>query len=615
MKRAMKRLTISGLTLLLLGGIASPGVALADTTMSGAQPIAKVAAAEKTYQIGTVEMPYTLISGKEGTQKVYWYPDWGTSVTRAQAEQPGFIQDMIAKYPNDDKAAEFANSIPELASAQISLLPGENLYDYAIREAGGEEAPGMTAADYIKSNAVMAYYFAWDFSTGAKVFLDKTTQAEVQADYEANLKPKLAESPEGARIMSQVEQTLATSPENFYVIMVGNCRMYFSSYHLGELDKDTAKQAAAVDPDATERQLTALSSKPLTDYLHLQADGTYTYDGMLSTEFRAFSSWYEDVVTPNPGPNPTPVTSQPVTVHYVAEDGSQVAPSQTLTGSLGSTYQAEAAEVQGYTLTKTPANATGEFTSTAQTVTYVYRADLQTGGDGDTAVPEGTVIYATKKIGLYRQATFTKQARKQWYQSKSRLNRPMFVVTGYAESRHGVARYKVKDVNHHSKTAGKTGYVTANGKYTAPVYYGTKHKQITVINPRGINAYSKKNLTGKATHYRQGQVLTVKKIVEHNLTTRFVLSNGRYVTANKTLVQAGKKTMPKQVQAKQALNRYNNVNLTTRNHHYTKKSQAVFKVRGWDYSNANNFNKGDTLRYQVAGGYISGNPRLVKTIE
>ncbi|MCT4487274.1 DUF5776 domain-containing protein [Levilactobacillus parabrevis] len=615
MYKTMKRLTISGLTLLLLGGILSPSIALADTTVVGTQPIARVAAAEKTYQIGTVEMPYTLISGKDGAQKVYWYPEWGTSVTRAQAEQPGFIQEMIAKYPNDDKAAEFANSIPELASSQISLLPGESLYDYVIREAGGEEATGMTAADYIKSNAVTAYYFAWDFSTGAKVFLKQTTQAEVQADYEANLKPRLAEIPEGAGIMKQVEQTLATTPENFYQIMIGNCKMYLRTYHLGDLDQATAKLAATVDPDATERQLTALSTKPLTDYLQLQADGTYKYDGMLSTEFKSFSSWYEDVVTPDPGPDPLPVTSQPVTVRHVAEDGTQVAPSQTLTGRLGSAYQAEAAKVKGYTLTKTPANATGEFTSTAQTVTYVYRADLQTGGDGDTAVPEGTVIYATKNIGLYRQATFTKQARKQWYQRKSRLNRPMFVVTGYAESKNGVARYKVKDVNHHSKTAGKTGYVTTNGKYTTPVYYGAKHKQVTVINPRGINAYSKKNLTGKVAHYRQGQVLTVKRVVEHNLTTRFVLSNGRYVTANKTLVQAGKKTMPKRVQARQALNRYDNVNLTTHNHHYTKKSQAVFKVRGWDYSNANNFSKGDTLRYQVAGGYISGNPRLVKTIK
>lgn len=607
----MKRLTVSGLTLLLLGGIVSPSIALADTTtVTGTQPIAKTTAAEKTYQIGSVGMPYTLISGKEGTQKFYWYPDWGNSVTRAQIEQPGFIKEMIAKYPNDDKAAEFANSFSDIASAQISLLPGESFYDYIIRDGGSEE--GTTGAERVKTNAVMAYYFAWDFSTGAKVSLGKITQSEVQTDYETNLKPKLAEIALGTTVMKTVERTLATNPEIFRQIMTGNYKSYLRDYHLTGF---TEEQAEAIDPAATERQFTALATKPMTDYLHLQADGTYEYDGLLSTDFRSFSSWYEDVVTPEPGPDPTPVTSQPVTVHYVAEDGTQVAPSQTLTGSLGSAYQAEVAKVKGYTLIKTPANATGEFTSTAQTVTYVYRADLQTGGDGDKVVPEGTVIYATKKIGLYRQATFTKQARKQWYQRKSRLNRPMFVVKGYAESKNGVARYKVKDVNHHSKTAGKTGYVTTNRKYTAPVYYGTKHKQMTVINPRGINAYNKKNLTGKATHYRQGQALTVKKVVKHNLTTRFVLSNGRYVSTNKTLVQAGKKTMPKRVQAKQALNRYQNVNLTSRNRHYTKKTQAVFKVQGWDYSNANNFSKGDTLRYQVTGGYITGNPRLVKTIK
>jgi len=61
-----------------------------------------------------------------------------------------------------------------------------------------------------------------------------------------------------------------------------------------------------------------------------------------------------------------------------------------------------------------------------------------------------------------------------------------------------------------------------------------------VINKAGVNAYSKKSLTGKRHHYRQGQVLKVKKIVTHNLTTRFVLTNGTYVTANKKLVQTVK---------------------------------------------------------------------------
>ena len=73
--------------------------------------------------------------------------------------------------------------------------------------------------------------------------------------------------------------------------------------------------------------------------------------------------------------------------------------------------------------------------------------------------------------------------------------------------------------------------------------------------------------------------------------------------------------MPKRVQAKTTLNRYDNVNLTKRNKHYTKKSHATFKVKGWKYSNAHDFSKGYTLRYQVAGGYISGNRQFVSILK
>ncbi|KIO96044.1 Type IV pilus biogenesis protein PilO [Levilactobacillus brevis] len=72
------------------------------------------------------------------------------------------------------------------------------------------------------------------------------------------------------------------------------------------------------------------------------------------------------------------------------------------------------------------------------------------------------------------------------------------------------------------------------------MYYAKRHVKIKVINAKGVNAYQKKNLTGKRAHYRYGQQLKVKKIVSHNLTTRFVLSNGTYVTANKKLVMTVK---------------------------------------------------------------------------
>lgn len=91
------------------------------------------------------------------------------------------------------------------------------------------------------------------------------------------------------------------------------------------------------------------------------------------------------------------------------------------------------------------------------------------------------------------------------------------------------------------------------------------------------------------------------------------LSNGKYISANKKLVIAGKYTMPKRVQAKTAINRYGTVNLTKKNKHFAKNS--TFTVKGWAYSNANNFRKGDTLRYKVAGGYITANAHLVKTLK
>ncbi|WP_283680454.1 BspA family leucine-rich repeat surface protein, partial [Lentilactobacillus sp. Marseille-Q4993] len=147
---------------------------------------------------------------------------------------------------------------------------------------------------------------------------------------------------------------------------------------------------------------------------------------------------------------------------------------------------------------------------------------------GRNILPKGEVVYALKHIYLYQNVNFKKSDRVASYTKKPRIYRPMFVVTGYARSQNNVLRYKVRDVNHDSKTAGKTGYITANWNYVRPVYYQAKHKKLTVINPRGVNAYKNKNLTNKVKNYKQGTVLPVVNFVTHNLTTRYVLKNGQY---------------------------------------------------------------------------------------
>ncbi|EAG1700963.1 class 1 internalin InlJ [Listeria monocytogenes] len=66
------------------------------------------------------------------------------------------------------------------------------------------------------------------------------------------------------------------------------------------------------------------------------------------------------------------VAAEPVTVNYVDDTGKTLAPSETLNGNVGDTYNATAKQINGYTLSAEPTNATGQFTSSAQTVNYIY---------------------------------------------------------------------------------------------------------------------------------------------------------------------------------------------------------------------------------------------------
>lgn len=196
----------------------------------------------------------------------------------------------------------------------------------------------------------------------------------------------------------------------------------------------------------------------------------------------------------------------------------------------------------GGSTTPTSPTTTPEQPHTIPTTTGKTGLGVTTTIGGQKVAAKGQAVYAIKGIYLYKNKTFTASARRAHYPKARRVNRPMFVVTGYTYSKNGALRYIVRDVNHTKRTDGWKGYITANSKYVVPVYYASlpKSRTITVIATKGINAYNKVNLTSKAKHYKKGAHLKVKKIVRHNLTTRYVLSNGDYITANKKLIIAGK---------------------------------------------------------------------------
>ncbi|GEO72104.1 hypothetical protein LZY01_12720 [Levilactobacillus zymae] len=211
-------------------------------------------------------------------------------------------------------------------------------------------------------------------------------------------------------------------------------------------------------------------------------------------------------------------------------------------------------------------------------------------------------VSAAKKLGLYRKPTFTAANRLTWYAKQPRSRQPQFVVIGVATSKYGVLRYHVRDVNHHSKTYGMTGYITARHAFVKRTYHTQvdRIKTITVINPRGINSYRTAKLTGKVAHYRQGQQLKIKRIVTHHLTTRYQLTNGRYITTNKQFVYAGRLKYPRRLTVTYGANLYRDVNFQSSTARHYARHQTI-KVLGWNYSN------NGTLRYRVSGGYVTAN--------
>ena len=68
----------------------------------------------------------------------------------------------------------------------------------------------------------------------------------------------------------------------------------------------------------------------------------------------------------------TPVQAADVTVHYQDENGKTIAPDEVLKGNVGDGYISMAKTVSGYTLKARPDNATGFFSASPQSVTYVY---------------------------------------------------------------------------------------------------------------------------------------------------------------------------------------------------------------------------------------------------
>lgn len=234
------------------------------------------------------------------------------------------------------------------------------------------------------------------------------------------------------------------------------------------------------------------------------------------------------------------------------------------------------------------------------------------GENAPESVP-AKVIYALKQVSLHTSVNFTDDNILMTYVKKPRIYRPRFMVIGTARDSQNRLRYLVRDINSKSDTYGIIGYLTADPESVRSAYYRIVPKTITVINPKGINAYANADLTGKLTHYRQGTVLKVANIIKDRTATRFILTNGQIVTASKVLVKMGTIAQPKTATKLLALNRYGDVNLTTRLEHFKRVTPKSFTILNWDYSNGYDYHVKSLKRYQIGNGYITAYSQLVKS--
>lgn len=247
----------------------------------------------------------------------------------------------------------------------------------------------------------------------------------------------------------------------------------------------------------------------------------------------------------------------PVTVHYIDQNGKTIKADKKVPGDHGATYTITPDIISGYDYVDDPSiSLTGTYGSEAQSVTLTYKKKPATSGatttepatdSSSTATSESSeadkpaatvpvarkdqAITAIKMIGLYRTPNFNKRTRIFYYAKQPRTKRPQFVIIGVAWSKNGVKRYLVRDVNHDTKRDGKTGYITANSAFTTHTYYQHNPKTVKVISR--INGYHDKALTHQVMRFKPGKVLHVKKIVRHRLTTRLVLRDGTFITGNK----------------------------------------------------------------------------------
>ncbi|HAB0296067.1 TPA_asm: internalin [Listeria monocytogenes] len=235
------------------------------------------------------------------------------------------------------------------------------------------------------------------------------------------------------------------------------------------------------------------------------------------------------------------VAAEPVTVNYVDDTGKTLAPSETLNGNVGDTYNATAKQIDGYTLTTTPNNATGTFNTSSQTVTYVYAKNIvaaepitvnYVNDTGKTLAPSetlngnvGDTYNATaKQIDGYTLSAEPTNATGQFTSSAQTVN---YIYTKNPAPEKGVVEIHYVDENNKQLSSATKISGTVGDNYTT--------------EPKNIDGYTLTTTPDNATGTFNTSSQTVTYVYTKNIvaaepvTVNYVDANGKTLAPSETL--------------------------------------------------------------------------------
>ncbi|EPO9374957.1 class 1 internalin InlJ [Listeria monocytogenes] len=302
----------------------------------------------------------------------------------------------------------------------------------------------------------------------------------------------------------------------------------------------------AVSPDLLDQFGNPMNIEPGDGGVYDQATNTITWEN-LSTDNPAvtytFTSANGAIVgtVTTPFEAPQPIKGEDVTVHYLDDKGEKLADDEVLSGNLDDPYTSSAKDIPDYTLTTTPDNATGTFTTTSQSVTYVYTKNIVAAepvtvnyvdDTGKTLAPSetlngnvGDTYNATaKQIEGYTLSTEPTNATGQFTSREQTVN---YIYTKNPAPEKGVVEIHYVDENNKQLSSATKISGTVGDNYTT--------------EPKTIDGYTLTTTPDNATGTFNTSSQTVTYVYTKNIeaaepvTVNYVDANGKTLAPSETL--------------------------------------------------------------------------------